>query len=230
MSIKQRTMVWELRDLTPTHKLILLGLADWANDEGLCWPSIDRLAQKTGLSRRTIQTNIRQLEACRYMKREEVVGRGNRYWLTLEDDPLPSDFEPFEGRSKCTRAADAPVQEMRGGGAAAAPNTLKIHQKDIYKGDWPDWLPLDAWVGFVNMRNATKKPMTDRAVQNLLTKLEKMRAAGQDVAEVLDQSTNACWADVYEVKERRNGKQRKQVTGTATAAQRAIDHYEARNH
>ncbi|AGN30403.1 hypothetical protein SXAG_00122 [Synechococcus phage S-CBS4] len=113
MSIKQMTKVWELRDLTPTHKLILLGLADWANDEGLCWPSVDRLAQKTGLSRRTIQTNIRQLEACRYMKREEVVGRGNRYWLTLEDDPLPSDFEPIEGRRqmhpcrRCTRAGDA---------------------------------------------------------------------------------------------------------------------------
>jgi len=107
-------------------------------------------------------------------------------------------------------------------------NTITI--RDTRTRDWPDWLPLDAWVGFVNMRNATMKPMTDRAVQNLLTKLEKMRADGQDVAEVLDQSTNACWADVYEVKERRNGKQRTQVSGTATAAQRAIDHYEARNH
>ena len=223
MSIKQMTRVWGRLDLTPTHKLILLGLADWANDEGLCWPSIDRLAQKTGLSRRAIQTNIRQLQGCRLIRREEVVGKGNRYWLTLEDDPV-------EGRTICTRAGDAPVQEMHGGGAPAAPNTLMIHQKDIYKGDWPDWLPLDAWVGFVNMRNATKKPMTDRAVQNLLTKLEKMRADGQDVAEVLDQSTNACWADVYEIKERRNEKQRKQVSGTATAAQRAIDHYEARNH
>ncbi|AGN30402.1 hypothetical protein SXAG_00121 [Synechococcus phage S-CBS4] len=136
----------------------------------------------------------------------------------------------LRGADKCTRAGDAPVQEMRRGGAGAAPNTLMIHQKDIYKGDWPDWLPLDAWVGFVNMRKATNKPMTERAVENLLAKLEKMRAAGQDVAEVLDQSTNSCWADVYEIKEKRDGKQRKQVSGTATAAQRAIDHYEARNY
>jgi len=214
--------VWELRDVTPTHKLILLGLADWANDEGLCWPSIEKLASKTGLSRRAIQTNIGQLEACRWLRREHVIGKGNRYWLTLE-------YDPIEGCSICTRAGDAPVQEVRGGGAGGAPNTSMIRQQDIYKINWPDWLPFEAWIGFVNMRHATKKPMTQRAVQRMLAKLEQMRAQGQDIEAVLDQSTNACWADVYEVRGTNNGKQRKQVSGTATAAQRAIQIIEARD-
>ncbi len=39
MSIKIMTAVWNL-DLPDSEKLALLALADCANDEGLCWPSM----------------------------------------------------------------------------------------------------------------------------------------------------------------------------------------------
>jgi hypothetical protein len=67
------------------------------------------------------------------------------------------------------------------------------------------WFPADAWQGFCEMRKQTKKPMTERAVKIMLAKLERMHKAGQDIEAVLDQSTNACWSDVYELKEERNG-------------------------
>lgn len=207
--------VWHRTDINSTEKLLLLALADWANDEGLCWPSIDTLAHKTSLSRRSVQGTLRKIEGMGFVRREEVIGKGVKYWLTVKAD---------EGG-----ANPAPVQNMRGGGANPAPNTTKTLQREIYKINWPDWLPFEAWIGFVNMRNTTKKPMTQRAVQRMLAKLEQMRGQGQDIEAVLDQSTNACWADVYEVRGTNNGKQRKQVSGTATAAQRAIQIIEARD-
>lgn len=83
MSIKLMTAVWEREDLSSTHKLVLLALADWANDEGLCWPSINRLAIKTSMTGRGVQKTIRSLEQMGFVRREEESGKGNRYWVSI---------------------------------------------------------------------------------------------------------------------------------------------------
>ena len=70
----------------------------------------------------------------------------------------------------------------------------------------PDWMPMDAWNGWIEMRVKRKKPLTARAGSRAIMKLEDMRSAGQDIAEVLDRSTMNGWTDLYEIKERDNGK------------------------
>jgi hypothetical protein len=67
-------------------------------------------------------------------------------------------------------------------------------------------MPLDAWYGWIDMRLKLKKPLTDRGYTRALSKLDKMRHAGQDIAEVLDRSTMNGWTDLYEIKENRVGK------------------------
>jgi hypothetical protein len=64
----------------------------------------------------------------------------------------------------------------------------------------PEWIDPVAWAGFVAMRVKIKKPMTDRAKQMLVTKLEAFKAAGADVAAILRQSEFKCWQDVYALK------------------------------
>lgn len=44
MSIAIMSAVWNTYDGTPARKLVLLALADHANDEGVCWPSLGRIA------------------------------------------------------------------------------------------------------------------------------------------------------------------------------------------
>ena len=68
----------------------------------------------------------------------------------------------------------------------------------------PDWMPQEAWDGFVEMRQKIKKPLkTDRAVKLAISTLEKLRAEGQDVAAVLDQSTMNSWLGLFPIAERR---------------------------
>lgn len=67
----------------------------------------------------------------------------------------------------------------------------------------PDWVPADAWAGYVEMRKKIKKPMTDRAAELRIADLDKFRASGFDLAAILDQSTANNWTDLYEPKERR---------------------------
>lgn len=75
--------------------------------------------------------------------------------------------------------------------------------------DWflanPDWVPQDAWDGWIDMRNKRKKPLTPRAYQRAICKLYEMHQAGQDITEVLDRSTMNGWTDLYEIKETKNG-------------------------
>ena len=65
---------------------------------------------------------------------------------------------------------------------------------------FPDWWPVPAWEGYVAMRKKKRAPMTDRAVEMVIAEVTKLRAAGQDPAAVMDQSTRKAWTDVYPVK------------------------------
>lgn len=62
MSIKMMLQAWELQGLSATQKLVLLCLADHANDQGVCWPSMERVAARSDVTDRSARRLIRQLE------------------------------------------------------------------------------------------------------------------------------------------------------------------------
>lgn len=67
----------------------------------------------------------------------------------------------------------------------------------------PDWLPVEAWAGFVEMRKKIKKPMTLHAEGLIVKKLDTFRAQGQDVERILNNSIENSWQSVFEDRERR---------------------------
>lgn len=87
------TMVWDI-ELPATEKLVMLALADCANDEGECWPSIATLMRKTGVSERTVQRATKAIEEGGHMSRHEVVGRGTRYFLHPRHSDTPVAKSP----------------------------------------------------------------------------------------------------------------------------------------
>lgn len=63
----------------------------------------------------------------------------------------------------------------------------------------PDWIPAEAWAGYVEMRKAIKKPLkTDRAINLAINTLERLRADGNDPGAVLDQSTLHGWQGLFD--------------------------------
>ena len=68
----------------PTHKLVLLGIANHQGDGG-AWPSIETLATYANVSRRTVTTALRDLEKRGDLICEPNMGRNgtNLYWVTL---------------------------------------------------------------------------------------------------------------------------------------------------
>lgn len=97
MSVKQMSMVWEL-DLHPNQKIVLLAYADHADEDGdRVYPSLGRVAHKTGYSVQQVRRLSRQLVEAGLMERvEEGHGRGHthRYRLTLEKGIKLQPFKP----------------------------------------------------------------------------------------------------------------------------------------
>ena len=58
----------------------------------------------------------------------------------------------------------------------------------------------DALNDFIDMRKKIKKPLTERALKIILTKLDDLAADPHTKAEILLQSVEHCWQTVYELK------------------------------
>ena len=59
---------------------------------------------------------------------------------------------------------------------------------------------------FIKMRTAIKKPMTTKALDILLNKLNNLATADDTKIKVLEQSIEHCWQTVYALKENEDGK------------------------
>ncbi|HHX7003942.1 TPA: helix-turn-helix domain-containing protein [Pseudomonas aeruginosa] len=121
---------WPLQGLTPAQKAVLISLADNANDEGVCWPSVAKIAERTCLSERAVQQAIKVLNECKALSIEARQGRSTMFNLTPAAFAPPQKVHP---RRKCTPAASAPTpadaappppQEMHPTPADAAPRTV----------------------------------------------------------------------------------------------------------
>lgn len=89
------------------RKLVAISLADMANDDGECWPSLKRLAQRCDMTEDSVRDHLRHLEAIGLLSRSERF-RDNRQmsncytFVDLESllDPpnLGEGGEKWEGR------------------------------------------------------------------------------------------------------------------------------------
>lgn len=84
MSISLMTDVWKLTLQAP-RKMVLLALADNANDDGTdCWPSVGKLVEKCSMSERAVQGHLAALEEDGYIKRHERLGRSNKFTIHVD--------------------------------------------------------------------------------------------------------------------------------------------------
>jgi hypothetical protein len=85
---------WPLQGMSPTQKAVLISLSDNANDEGVCWPSVARIAIRTCLSERAVQNSIKWLSQAKILTARERMGRSTIYTLTPEAYSPPQEMHP----------------------------------------------------------------------------------------------------------------------------------------
>ena len=98
MSVKLMSAAWDM-SLPMGQKMLLLALCDHANDDGVCYPSQEKLAQKCSMGERTVISHIQWLERHGIVSRERRQNTQRRksdlYQITLGNyTPEPANSAP----------------------------------------------------------------------------------------------------------------------------------------
>ena len=99
MSRAARDWAWDCRGLTPAQRLVLLALAEHADEAGGCWPSLSRLAARAELDRRTVTRSLAALEARGLIHRAR--SRPQRTLYSLAVGTFPAQVPTRDEETAC---------------------------------------------------------------------------------------------------------------------------------
>ena len=137
MSMTLTAQAMSLKVGNPIRKLVLLKLADQANDKGECWPSYSSIAEAAECSKRAAMTHIEWLAAHGFLRIEKRKISGNQnlsniYHLTLQKGSGPSEPDSLGGSEPdaLPSAADSLGSEpdSLGGSESGAPKPVNNNQ------------------------------------------------------------------------------------------------------
>lgn len=182
MSIKISTRVWEDRSLKSTELLLMLALADNADENTRqCFPSVDYLAAKIRKSRRNVQDTIQNLVSDGKIVVTLNAGRNGTNVYTL--------FPTVEGGVQilhpCNSAAENRTENRRQ--IAPKPSgTVRNDQEPSVEYQIPILLNTPAftavWEEYAQHRKEKRSKLTSVAARNALRELEAMGVSRAIVA------------------------------------------------
>lgn len=207
MSTILMSQCWPLAGMSPAQKAVLISLADQANDDGYCWPSVGTIAKRTCLSERAVQGAIKWLQSANLMTSSERNGTSSVYRLTPAAYAPPQEMRPADAAPRGAGNAPPPPQMLHPTPADAAPKpsmNRQLNRKEpkdtraVATGFvLPDWIPADAWAAFMETRKTKKAKSTPYALGLIVKSLEAFKADGHDPLAILNASIKAGWSDVY---------------------------------
>jgi hypothetical protein len=217
MSMELMVKAMKAKVGNPLRKLVLLKLADNANDQGECWPSYSYIAQQCEISRRSVMDHVKKLEAAGLLRREYRKGvKGNssnvfhlnfdeKSCLGGESAALGSEsvaLPPSESPALPSESAALPPSESPAPRISHSFEPVNEPLKDVVTtskksaldfSKWPD-LPSDqVFKDWLAIRKQKKAKLTQTAVNRLAPHLMKAVAAGCSVDDVFALCASRCW-------------------------------------
>lgn len=205
MSTLIMSACWPLQ-MSPAQKSVLISLADNANDEGVCWPSIGKIGMRTCLSERAVQNAIRWLASVGLVSIHERAGRSSYFTVKPDAYQPPQEVHP-EGDAP-TPAPDAPPppQQVHRTPAAPAPRTVKEPSGEPSRkpkkretaspldlSRFPEMPSEEVWADYVKHRKAKRAPLTQTAVNLIAKELSLAAGYGWTVDDALSEAMAAGW-------------------------------------
>jgi DNA-binding MarR family transcriptional regulator len=177
MSIRIMSQVWENGPEDRGELLVMLALADFADDRGRCWPSIATIAKRARMTTRSAQRILRKLQSEGAVTISTGTGRAgcNEYVITPDARVTPDTVSPL---TPVSRPPDARVTPPL---TPASPEPSLNHQEPsvtpfLFPQDEPPpkktrrkpevdlpegWVPSDR-----NIQDATDKGLSEKEIQD----------------------------------------------------------------
>lgn len=213
---------WPLQ-LPPTAKAVLISLADNANDQGYCWPSISTIAERTCFGRTAVIKAISWLETAGLLEPDRTNGRHTTYVVKPEN----YREETVQNQSTCRTGPPAvPVREatnrsarrtepVREADTNRQEPSLRATVKDMDFSAWPDRPSPQVLKDWIDHRKRKKAPISETVMKAAGREITKAFYGGMTVDECLEvwmlrnwQGFKADWA-LNESKGNANGSGRK---------------------
>ena len=137
-------------DLPTTDKMVLLALADAANDDGVTWMALESkegvkldLLKKTSLSRRAVQQALSRLCDAGYLSRTDRPGKGVIWTVKGCTSCAPQEMRPAPrapgGAAGAPKSSTNPQPTSEADASSVGPRTPTIAKAEIARGFLTFW-------------------------------------------------------------------------------------------
>ncbi|MEN5117477.1 helix-turn-helix domain-containing protein [Luteimonas sp. TWI662] len=107
MSTIVMSACWPLQGMSVAQKMVLISLADQANDDGVCWPGIKSIGKRAALSERAVQEALVWLEAVGLITKRYRANASTSYTVTPDAFDISKAPAPRARRSAGAKASKA---------------------------------------------------------------------------------------------------------------------------
>jgi len=142
MSIKVMSWVWE-QDLPPLDKIVLMAIADHADDDGYAWPGMKRIAEKCSMEKRTVQRHVEKLQEQQLLKvesrqRHDGSSSSNGYTVVMNGtnrEGVAESHPPMSGMTPPRGTDDTPLTVIE---PSEETTTTTLTLEEVF--NEPEWL------------------------------------------------------------------------------------------
>lgn len=231
MSIKLMSEVWENGPQDRNEILVLIALADFCNDEGECWPSMESIAKKARMSSRGVQKICGRLVESGWL---EIDLRKGRSGCNLYHVKTPNTVHPEHG-SPPNPVRENPEPRSHN----PEPRSPKPLEPSLEPSEDTPLTPQaileavaskNAVTSFLAYRKRRRAPVTETAAKRLASSLRAIAQSGGDPDDALGMAEERNWQTVKpdwyarEKQEKSNGRN----GSAADLARRAGERFAAR--
>lgn len=165
--------------------------------------SLSELSKELKIPIRQLRTAINHLKTTGEVTSKNCL-QSTIYTVVKYDEYQSNDKESDKQMTKKRQAVDKKVTNKRQ--VSDKPTIYNKENKDNKETKITNILPAKpealhvAYLDFIEMRKKIKKPMTDRAIQMLVKKVQGLSNDELTQIAILNQSTLHCWQSVYPLK------------------------------
>ena len=192
MSIKHMNLALDTT-YQPTTKIILLVLADYADENGECFPSWTKIMQRASVkNRHTVARHLKILEEDGVITRERRFDNSNIYRLFLSDAPSTKNVPGISNDTRVVIPDNTRVVISR---STLTTNKPPHNHQEVSL--IPEWIDVTAWNEWETHRKEIKKKLTKSTRDKQLKFLSKHK---ENHREIIEQSIMNGWAGLFAIK------------------------------
>lgn len=131
MSVEVTFPVWKWSKQKGARLLLLVAIADYANAEGIAWPSIASLSKRIRMSTRYVQIMLREIEKDGELEIVKRTQTSNVYRVRIKQPPMEQLPGELEFAPPLQPASPAPEPGFAKGANPASPNPLGNRNRTV---------------------------------------------------------------------------------------------------